>query len=109
MDKIQRRVLGIDCGTAIVGWAISEKRDNKIVQIAYGDIRTPSGLDMSLRLKIIYESLLELIKQYQPTEVAVEDIFFFKNSKTVITVSQAKGVIMLAGAVNFLKVYNYTP
>ena len=65
MEQNIRRVLGIDCGTAIVGWAISEKRDNKIVQINYGDIRTPSDLDMSLRLRIIYENLQELIKKDQ--------------------------------------------
>ena len=102
-------MVGIDCGTAIVGWAVMIKKNNKLERQGSGTIITPKNLDMFLRLKIIYEKLLEIIEKFTPTEMAVEDIFFFKNNKTVISVSQARGVIMLSGALKNLEVYSYTP
>ena len=102
-------MIGIDCGTAIVGWAVMMKKNNKLEQEDSGNIITPKNLDMFLRLKIIYEKLLEIIEKFSPTEMAIEDIFYFKNNKTVISVSQARGVIMLAGALKNLEVYSYTP
>jgi crossover junction endodeoxyribonuclease RuvC len=104
-----RRVLGIDCGTAIVGWAIMEKKGKKYNVLNYGDIRTSSVFDMATRLLQIFEALEKLILEYKPTDIAIEKIFFFKNNKTIITVSEARGVIMLAGVKNGLEVFGYTP
>src|SRR3990167_5184778 len=109
MVIVGHKVIGIDCGTAIVGWAVMMKKNNKLEQEDSGNIITPKNLDMFLRLKIIYEKLLEIIEKFSPTEMAIEDIFYFKNNKTVISVSQARGVIMLAGALKNLEVYSYTP
>lgn len=103
------RVLSIDCGTAITGWAIIDKTGNNLTHIASGAIETHKGLDMSLRLKLIFEGLNYIINTYAPTTMAIEDLFYFKNQKTVITVSQARGVIMLSGVINGLNVFNYTP
>ena len=103
------RVLGIDCGTAIVGWAVMEKTAGKFNVIGYGDIRTKAKQEISSRLHEIYLALIKLIELYQPTDMAVEDLFFFKNNKTVITVSEARGVILLSGAVHGLNVVGYTP
>jgi len=104
-----KRILGIDCGTAIVGWAVLEQGGRELKVIDYGDIRTPAKTEISLRLKMIYEAMLKLIKTYQPQEMAVEDIFYFKNNTTVISVSEARGVILLSGSVNGIPVYGYTP
>jgi len=111
MTKLQKkeRVFSIDCGTAIVGWAIVDKEINDLTHIASGAIKTEKGDDMSLRLKQIFEQLNEIIAEYKPTVMAIEDLFYFKNQKTVITVSQARGVIMLSGRINGLEVFNYTP
>lgn len=109
MNNKERKVLGIDCGTAIVGWAMVGERNNKLEHLASGAIKTEQGTDMFLRLKDIYAELEKIIKKYSPTEMGVEKIFFFKNKKTVISVSQAKGVIMLAGANAGLRVFEYTP
>lgn len=107
-DK-KRRVLSIDTGSAIVGWAIVDDLGNKLKQIDYGAVTTEKGVDMSLRLKKIYKDLDEIIKKYNPTEAAIESLFYFKNQKTVITVAQARGVIILAAANNNLPVFDYTP
>lgn len=104
-----KKVLGIDCGTAIVGWAIVEKLGSKFEQKGFGVVTTEKGNDMYLRLKKIYAELLEIIQKYEPSEMAVEDLFYFKNQKTVISVGQARGVIMLAGANSGLPVFDYTP
>ncbi len=109
MSNKKRRVLGIDCGTAIVGWAIVDKINNDIKAIDYGDIRTPAKTALPIRLKMIYDSLLLLIEKYQPTEMAIEAIFYFKNATTVISVSEARGVMLLAGETKGVNSYSYTP
>lgn len=103
------KVIGIDCGTAIVGWAIVERTHNKLKHIAHGSVKTDKNDVMYLRLKKIYSDLQELISLYKPDSMAVEDLFFFKNQKTVISVSQARGVILLSGTNNNLPVFDYTP
>lgn len=102
-------MIGIDCGSAIVGWAIIERKGNKLEHLASGEVRTQAGDDMSLRLKKIHDELIDIIKTEVPMEMAIESLFHFKNAKTVISVSQARGVIMLCGAESGLPVYDYTP
>ena len=106
------RTLGIDIGTAITGWAVLEYKDNsrnsfKVVD--YSSIQTSSKKPMAERLNIIYDELIKIIKKYKPYHMAVEDLFFFKNQKTVIKVGQARGVVILAGIKSGLSVYDYTP
>lgn len=109
MSSLSKIVLGIDCGTAIVGWSVIGVKGNKFEHKGHGAITTEKGNDMSLRLKKIYEELLIIIEKYKPTEMAIEELFFFKNKTTVITVSQGRGVTVLAGAMKGLPVFGYTP
>lgn len=103
------RVIGIDPGTAIVGYSILEKQGNKIKLIDYGCIYTDKDDDMPTRLEIIYDRLDTIIKLYKPEVMAIEELFYFKNQKTVIKVGQARGVINLVAQKNGLEIYNYTP
>ena len=64
---------------------------------------------MPIRLEKIYDGLENIIKLWKPADMAIEDLFFFKNQKTVIKVGQARGVITLAGQKNKLNLYSYTP
>jgi len=103
-------ILGIDPGTAIIGYGIIEKQGkNKLEKIDYGSITTLSNLSDAERLKELNKKLDSLIKRYKPDIVAVEDIFFFKNLKTAIKVSQARGVILLTAAKTKCKIKEYTP
>lgn len=104
-----RRIIGIDCGTAIVGWSITEKLGVKIKQIDQGAVTTHKSLDMAVRLEQIYKKLETIINEYGPTQMAIEDLFYFKNQKTVISVAQARGVIMLVGRMKGLETFGYTP
>ncbi len=109
--KNKIKVLGIDPGTAIVGWGILEQQDNskEIKTIDYGQITTSADLPNPERLNLIGEDLKELIKEYKPDEVAVEELFYFKNKKTVITVAQARGVILYICKNKKLPIGEYTP
>lgn len=103
------RVLGIDPGTAIVGYGIIDFEKGKYNVIDYGCIYTEKDILMEQRLCEIYAQLTEIIKKYQPEYMAVEELFYFKNNKTVISVGQARGVILLCGQQNSVKIQGYTP
>lgn len=103
------RVLGIDPGTAIVGWAVLEEKEGKVEPIAYGHITTQKENSTAHRLLEVAEDLEEIIKKYKPQEAAVEDLFFFKNAKTVIKVSQARGAILLTLEKLSVIISEYTP
>lgn len=102
-------ILGIDPGTASVGYGLLKSRKTELSLIAYGCLRTPKNIAASKRLRIIYQELTELIKKYQPNYLAMETLFFFKNLKTAVRVSQAQGVMMLAAANLNLPVLELTP
>jgi crossover junction endodeoxyribonuclease RuvC len=101
-------ILGIDPGTAIIGYGIIDG-GKKLKLIDYGCIRTSTDLSTAERLEKLHKELEALIKKHKPEIVAVEDIFFFKNLKTAIKVSQARGVILLAIAQSKIRVAEYTP
>ncbi len=103
------RVLGIDPGTAIVGWAVLEEKDGKVESIAYGHISTHKDNSTAHRLLEVATDLEGIIRKYQPDESAVEDLFFFKNATTVIKVSQARGAILLTLEKLNVIISEYTP
>lgn len=109
-------ILGIDPGTATTGFGIIEKLKvhppaggQKLEVIDYGCIKTSADLTTAKRLKELHNQLTNLIKKFKPGIVAVEDIFFFKNLKTAIKVSQARGVILLTAAKSNIPIFEYTP
>lgn len=103
------RVLGIDPGTAIVGYSIIDFSQNQYKVLDYGCIYTYKDENMPTRLEKIYDNIDNLIKLWQPTDMAIEKLFFFKNQKTIIDVGQARGVITLVGQKNKLNIFSYTP
>ena len=101
-------ILGIDPGTAATGWGVI-KKTKQLKMIKYGCIKTSADLSTADRLNKIHKELNSLIKEHKPNIVAVEDIFFFKNLKTAVKVSQARGVILLTAAKAKIKITEYTP
>lgn len=105
-------ILGIDPGSAIVGYGVIKTHGHhteKPIVIDFGCITTPKELTTSERLKIVYDELENLIKKYSPNIISVESLFFFKNAKTVMQVSQARGVALLAAAQKNIPVVEFTP
>ena len=104
------RILGIDPGTGILGFGIIEiDAKNKPFLIDAGVIRTPVKEDASVRLLTIYNELTSLIKEFKPTQMSVEKLFFAQNVTTAMTVAQARGVVLLCGQQHGLRLYEYTP
>lgn len=108
-------ILGIDCGTAITGWSIiqipsaASSKKHKPQLIDYGIIETHKFTPEEERLRDLGDSVAELIKEYKPQHLAIEDLFFFKNATTVIKVSQARGVVIYQAAKHGLTYTSYTP
>jgi len=102
-------ILGIDPGIAIVGYGIVEFSNQRFKTIAYGAITTKPDVKTYRRYEIIYDELEKLIKMFNPDDVAIEEIFFNTNQKTIIQVSQARGVILLCATHNKLNIFEYTP
>ena len=101
-------ILGIDPGTATTGFGVIEGEPN-IKHISHGCIETSSKLPAAQRLEEINQKLNKIIKQYRPDILAVETLFFFKNLKTAMPVSQAKGVILFTAAKQKIPIREFTP
>ncbi|HLX55480.1 MAG TPA: crossover junction endodeoxyribonuclease RuvC [Ktedonobacteraceae bacterium] len=104
-----RVALGIDPGTAIVGYAVVAAQGSELSMIACDVITTSASMPHPQRLQQIYERLCEIIATYRPNEAAMEELFFAKNARTALTVGQARGVAMLALANGGLSIAEYTP
>jgi len=108
-------ILGIDPGIAATGYGTIRTSDkqrainNKLKCLGYGVIQTDPQFSSGERLKRLNNELDKLIKKYQPDILAVENVYFFKNLKTAMPVSQAKGVILLTAAKKKIPVYEFTP
>lgn len=103
------KILGIDPGTARVGWGLVEETKGKILVGHYGCIETLSAAKPENRLKEIFDSLLTLLRREKPDAMALEELFFATNAKTVIPVAQGRGVVLLAAAMAGIPVVSYTP
>ena len=103
------RVLGIDPGIHITGYGVIEKQKSGLKYVMHGEIRMANGLPLSSRLSMIYDNLLEVIDQSSPDAIAVEDVFYGKNIKSLIRQGETRGVVILAGSRKRIPVYEYTP
>lgn len=103
------RILGIDPGTARVGWGLIEEDYGKLSTLKYGCITTEKEMAAEQRLSIVFHSLTKLLIALKPDAMSVEDIFFATNAKTAISVGQARGVILLAASEQHIPVASYSP
>jgi len=103
------RIIGIDPGLALAGFGIIEGTAQTMKPVHYGVLSTPSTMPLSERLACLYEGMIALLDTYQPSEIAVEELFFNRNVTTAFTVGQARGVFLLAAEQRGLKYYQYTP
>jgi crossover junction endodeoxyribonuclease RuvC len=102
-------VLGVDPGTARLGYAVIRAEGGTLTLVCGDIIATPAGAAPHQRLHTIYHGLLSIIAECAPSEMAVEELFFAKNTTTAIGVGQARGVALLAAAETGLAVSEYKP
>ena len=103
------KVLGIDPGTITMGYGVIESQDSDVALIKYGALNTPSRSQIGERLSFLYGKLMEIIAEYQPEAVAVEQPFVAKNARSAFAVGRAQAVAILAAANNHIPCYEYTP
>lgn len=103
------KILGIDPGTATVGWGVIDIDGGKTTTLAYGHISTSKDLALPKRLAEISHDIADIIREYQPEEAAVEELFFSNNQKTAIAVAQARGCILLTLDNLCVSISGYTP
>jgi len=103
------KVLGIDPGTAVMGYGVIESQDDEITLVDYGALTSPSRSPIGERLSYLYSKLLEIISRYQPEVVAVEQPFVAKNVRSALAVGRAQAVAILAAANKKIPCHEYTP
>jgi len=101
-------IIGIDPGTATTGWGVV-KKGRSLKCLGFGTIKTSPDKKPEERLQKLNNELSRLIKKYKADLLAVEKLFFFKNQKTIITVSQAIGIILLTAAKNKIPALGLAP
>lgn len=103
------RILGIDPGIGITGYSIIEADKSSYTLLHSGSIQTDKSMPVSKRLVEIFDDMTEICRRYQPDEAAIEQLFFFKNQKTIIPVAEARGVILAVLEKEGIKTGEYTP
>lgn len=103
------RIIGIDPGTGILGFGVIDVSRNDLSLVDAGVIKTPVHQADSDRLETIFNELSEIIAATKPTVMAVEKLFFAKNVTTAMSVSQARGVVLLLGKQHAMDLHEYTP
>ncbi|SFE44350.1 crossover junction endodeoxyribonuclease RuvC [Nitrosomonas sp. Nm166] len=104
-DRI--RILGIDPGLRITGFGVIDKKGGNLIYISSGCVKTSEG-ELPARLKLILDNLNEVIIQYQPEQVAIEQVFVNINPKSTLLLGQARGAAICAAVMNNLIVAEYT-
>ncbi len=102
-------IMGIDPGIGITGYSFVEYNNESFELITSGSIQTDKTAPHPKRLKELKNDMDFLIKKYQPDCASIEQLFFFKNQKTIIPVAQARGVILLTLEENAIPMFEYTP
>jgi crossover junction endodeoxyribonuclease RuvC len=102
-------ILGIDPGLATVGYGVVKYERSKFTTIGHGAILTPAHIPVHERLQMIYGEMRRIIDLYKPDDLAIEELFYNTNQKTVISVCEARGVILLAAYQKGLNINEYTP
>jgi crossover junction endodeoxyribonuclease RuvC len=102
-------VLGIDPGTAHTGYGVVAHSGGRLVALDGGVIDTPARQELALRLATIHTRVAELLAEYAPDAVAVEELYFGANARSALAVGQARGVVLLAAGQRDIPVASYTP
>jgi crossover junction endodeoxyribonuclease RuvC len=103
------RIIGIDPGIATTGYGIVESDGQRSRSVTYGCVTTDSKLAGPRRLEQIYQELTEILVTYRPDAMAVEKLFFARNTTSAMQVGEARGVAVLAGQLAGLQMHEYTP
>ena len=103
------KVLGIDPGTAACGFAIVHESGGRLKAVEFGCWYTPARQRPELRLLTIYDGVAELIEEFGPDAVVLEESFVGADARTALSVGQARGVVLVAAASSGIECAEYPP
>ena len=102
-------VLGVDPGSLVTGYGLVEKKNNQLTCIHSGTISASSNTPFYVRIHKIFQSMVEIMNHYGPTEMAIEDVFVAKNVKSALKIGHARGAVLIAAVQCGIKIFEYTP
>lgn len=102
-------VLGIDPGTAHMGYGVVLSRGRKLAALDGGVIQTRPGAPLERRLADIHARVCDLIREHRPAALAIEDLYFGRNAHSAFAVGQARGVVLLSAGMAGIPCFSYTP
>lgn len=102
-------ILGIDPGYDRLGWAIARISGPSITPIEYGSVQTNKNEDIFIRYELIINELTKIIKKFKPAELAIENLYFSKNTKTALRVSESRGLVISLALQNKMAIFEYDP
>ncbi len=103
------RILGIDPGSHNTGYGVIIKEGNYLKPVIYGEIKPGKSTRLSSVLTQIHQRLSDVLTETKPQAIALENIFYGKNVRSLIKQAQVRGVTIFAGAEKDIPVYEYTP
>ena len=103
------RILGVDPGTVIMGWGVIDAGDGVLCLVDYGALKCSTRITTAERLGILYNKLFEIVKEYRPDAVAIEQPFVAENVKTALAIGKAQAIAILAAVNNGVPTFEYTP
>ncbi len=109
MNDRSIRIIGIDPGLRRTGWGVIESDGVRLSYVASGLITSDAEDDLAYRLRELYEGISSVIASFKPAEAAVEETFVNENAKATLKLGQARGMALLAPAMQGLKVGEYPP
>lgn len=102
-------VLGVDPGSQVTGYGLVEKKENEIACVHCGQISLPDKTPLYERIHRIFHNILDLMGEYRPQELAIEDIFYAKNVKSSLKLGHARGAVLIAAVQRGVQIFEYTP
>ena len=105
----EKIILGVDPGTLVMGYAVIIQKGKHTNLLACDVFRLKHIEDHSLRLKTIFDNLTNIIKEYRPSEMAIEAPFFGKNVQSMLKLGRAQGVAIAAAMNSSVKIFEYSP
>ena len=105
----ERIILGIDPGTMVMGYSLILQRDKQLSLLRMGVLKLKQYDNQALKLKKIFERVLEIIEEYHPDELAIEAPFFGKNVQSMLKLGRAQGVAMAAALYRDIPIFEYSP
>lgn len=109
MDSEERIILGIDPGTIVMGYGVLLQKGKELSILRMGVLKLGKLDNQALKLKKIFERMLEIIEEYKPDEMAIEAPFFGKNVQSMLKLGRAQGVAMAAALYRDIPIFEYAP